>query len=232
MSETSSSGLEYGTNSRINPIYIRDEVYDLLRQGILDHKYPPGYRFDLPLLEKQLGISRTPIRAALHRLEAEGLIEIRPQRGTFVASIDPTEVAESFDIRRVLELYAAEIAIKQVSQAEIAELRLLVDEMCRLATDENLHAVIEQHIALDHQFHTKIITLARNKRLREIYEQIKLSSQLVRVQQKFTSLDIELASNEHRVILEALAQRNNKTLIETLDEHLRLSKTRMLSRLE
>lgn len=229
MNDDSSTELRF--DSRIDPVYIRDEVYNLLRRGILDHKYPPGYRFDLPQLEKQWGISRTPISAALHRLEAEGLIEIRPQRGTYVASIDPQEIAESFDIRRVLELYAAEIAVKQAYEREITALGDLVEEMCGLVVDDDIQSVIERQMSLDHQFHARIVSFSRSKRLGAVYEQISIASQMILFQQKFTKADIESANREHRAIFLALEHRDVESLVSRLDEHLKLSKARMMERL-
>lgn len=224
-SSNESSGL-------INPVNIRDEVYNLLRRRILAHEYPAGYRFNLPELEKQLGVSRTPIKEALHRLEAERLVEIRPRRGTFVINIDPRDIAESFDIRRVLEIYAAEIAVEKATEAELSELRRLFDEMSRLCEAEDCQPVIAEHIAIDHQFHSLIVSLSQNKRLQEIYENIELSVQLVRMQERFTPTDIKQANAEHKKIMRAFEQGDHQSLKKAISDHLEQSKVRTLATLE
>src|ERR1700720_1272442 len=132
---------------------ISDEVYALLRDRILNHIYPAGFRFDLNALENQLGISRTPIKVALHRLEGQGLIEIRPRRGTFVANVTTRDIAEAFDVRRVLEIYAAEVAAHMATPAEIEQLRLVAHQMSQLLASDNYQAIVDQYIGLDHEFH-------------------------------------------------------------------------------
>ena len=104
---------------KLTPVTLRDEVYDLLRERILSLRYPPNFRFDLSALEEQLGISRTPLKEAMQRLEAEGLVDIRPRRGTFVTGFDPQDIAESYDVRRVIECAAAETLAAYVTDADI-----------------------------------------------------------------------------------------------------------------
>ena len=110
---------EQNTDDKITVVNIREEVYKLIRQRILDHNYPPGFRFDLSELETQLGISRTPLKEALQRLEIEGLVEIRPRRGTFVSQIDTQELMDNYGVRHALELYIARTALADVDQSKI-----------------------------------------------------------------------------------------------------------------
>src|SRR5712692_5955504 len=132
-----------------NHANISDGVYEFLRRRILDHEYPPGYRFDLSGLADELGISRTPIREAMHRLEAEGLVDILPRRGTFVTTIELQEIAEGFDVRCALERFAAEIAACVATDEEIAHLRAILSEMRQLLAVVDYQSVVQKYIALD-----------------------------------------------------------------------------------
>lgn len=217
-------------NGLISQVNIRDEVYHILRRGIINQEYPPGFRFNLAELELKLGVSRTPIKEALQRLESEGLVQIRPRRGTFVISIDPQEVEDTWEIRRVLETYAAERILDKASAADFARLREIVDELEGLYPETDVLEVVEKIITLDHVFHTLFVSLAGNKRLSEIYDTIGHFVQLVRVQQIFMHSDLELARFEHHEILSALDHRDSPALIRAVDEHITLSKDRFWKR--
>lgn len=230
MSEQEATRLE--GDFRINLANISDDVYAMLRRRILSHDYPPGFRFDLSAIETQLGISRTPLKEALHRLEVEGLVEIRPRRGTFVVSIDPKEVAETFDVRRALELYAAGIAVQEATDSEIQRLKGLATEMRHLLENNDYQSVVEKYIHLDHTFHNLLVELARNKRLIEIYKQIDVHVQIARVRQKFTRSDSKHTESEHDAILAALERRDAPALAKALSDHIDLSKARVLKVLE
>jgi len=218
------------SNGLISQLNIRDEVYHILRRGIISQEYPPGFRFNLAELELKLGVSRTPIKEALQRLESEGLVQIRPRRGTFVISIDPQEVEDTWEIRRVLETYAAERILEKAGQADFARLKAIVDELEGLYPETAVLEVVERIITLDHNFHTLFVSLAGNKRLSEIYDTIGHFVQLVRVQQIFMHSDLELARFEHHEILSALDHGDSAALVRAVDEHLTLSKDRFWKR--
>ena len=92
-----------------------DSVFDILRENILGRGFRPGDRLDVRALADQLGVSATPVKDAVTRLAAEGLVEIRPRSGTFVAELAADAVAETFEIRRALECLAAEHVVGRLT---------------------------------------------------------------------------------------------------------------------
>src|SRR5262245_16990793 len=103
-----------------------DEVYDVLKRSILANVFTPGQRLPVEEISKKLGVSLTPVRHAIQQLATEGLIEIRPRSGTFVASLDTRDIRETFDIRRALECLAAETAVRNVTDEQLRTARRLV----------------------------------------------------------------------------------------------------------
>ena len=220
-------------SERLNLVNIRDKVYRILHERILNHEYPPGFRFDLSRLEEQLGISRTPLKEALHRLEAEGLIEIRPRRGTYVIDLNTQDVAESFDVRRILECAAAEIAVRKATDEELDQIRTITEEMRHLLRSDDYQVVVGSYIELDRQFHRMLVSMSKNKRLTDIYTQVDTHLQVTRVRQKFNVSDSKQYTEvEHEAILQALEQRDTETLVRRLTDHAEQSKQRVLRVIE
>jgi DNA-binding GntR family transcriptional regulator len=108
---------------------LTDAVYALLRQRILDGLFAPGERLNVEQLAQQLRISQTPLKGALALLASDGLVEVQPRRGTFIAQVSARQLSELLSIRRALELLAAETILDYVTVADIAHLRHLVETM-------------------------------------------------------------------------------------------------------
>src|SRR6185295_5329524 len=98
-----------------------DEVYDVLRASILDHRFRPGERLFVDQIAAHLGVSLTPVRHALQQLATEGLVEIRPRSGTYVASLTDADISETFEIRRALEYLAAESAVSRIEDETLKQ---------------------------------------------------------------------------------------------------------------
>lgn len=142
-------------------------VFERLRRMILDGDYGPKERLIEEQLAERLGVSRTPIRQALTMLEAEGLVEIQPNKGAMVCSFGVDEVWDIYDLRAVLEGHAARRAAERIDERGMARLRELADEMESLAArgfDER-EEEIRLLVALNNEFHGTIIASSKNNRL-------------------------------------------------------------------
>src|SRR5436305_10192799 len=115
-----------------------DSVYQAMRQAIVTCAIKPGERLNVEELAEKFGVSLTPVRGAIQQLATEGLIEIRPRSGTFVANLNHQEVDETFKIRCALECLAAEEAIHRFTQDQVRRLKeLLASLKKRIVTDED-----------------------------------------------------------------------------------------------
>src|SRR5262249_57337175 len=110
-----------------------EQAADVIRESILAGRIPAGARIGEVDLARQLSVSRTPIREALSRLAAEGLVELSPNRGARVASWTPEQLREIFEVRLRLEPYAVSQAVPRLSAAEIGELRGPAQAMAALS---------------------------------------------------------------------------------------------------
>src|SRR5919108_3925066 len=122
----------------INRATLSDQIYDYLRGEILTGRFAPGDRLDLGELVERLKVSKMPVKEAIGRLASDGLLDVQAQRGTFVSRVDPRELAETFEVRRALEMLAGELAASRVQKADLDKLRALVAEMEK-STDVGRH---------------------------------------------------------------------------------------------
>jgi DNA-binding GntR family transcriptional regulator len=137
------------------------QAADAIRASILAGRIPAGARIAELDLARQLSVSRTPIREALSRLAAEGLVELSPNRGARVATWTSEELGEIFEVRLRLEPYAVSQAVPLLSPAELGELGELAQSMLALARDQAMAEIVE----LNQRFHGLLIARAGNPAL-------------------------------------------------------------------
>jgi GntR family transcriptional regulator, rspAB operon transcriptional repressor len=210
-----------------------DEVYDVLRRSILTNVFQPGQRLPVDDIARKLGVSLTPVRHAIQQLATEGLIEIRPRSGTFVASLDIRDIAETFDIRRALECLAAEGAAAHINDEQLRRARRLVWALSEpVETDDDR----TRHEANNSEFHRLLIEASGNRRLAEMYESLKAHLQIARVHSSETSghlaARLQQEQAEHENIMDALENRDAGRLIAALSEHIDRAKTALMSLLQ
>ncbi|MBX2858212.1 MAG: GntR family transcriptional regulator [Cellvibrionaceae bacterium] len=137
-------------------------AYRKLKNNILSNEYPPGYQALEPELAKTLGVSRTPVREALIRLEAEKLIELIPRRGMRVLPLVPADILEISQILTALEVMAVELLGKKKPGVDMLRpMADAVDEMDRAIENDDLDAWSDA----EEKFHRLLLTLSGNKRL-------------------------------------------------------------------
>src|SRR4051794_8529863 len=113
----------------MSEISLRERAYRHIQRKILAGEIPSGGKVSEQSIAEELGISRTPVRSAIHELETEGLLEQVPRYGTIVRQADRRDIVELFDLRMALESFAAEIAADAISSEDLGTLGSLCDRM-------------------------------------------------------------------------------------------------------
>ncbi len=189
-------------------------VLDQIRDLIITNKLALGDQLSENALSEQLGVSRTPVREAFLHLAAERLVEVRPQRGTFVFQYDLTELREICELREVLETGAMRGAIK-------LDRRRLVDRLTEQV--EAAEAAILQgpaaYQSYDTAFHETLIKASDNRELIDAYQRISGRIRAIRYRLTTTQAQIAQSQHHHRGILESMQQGDDAGAIAHLASH-------------
>ena len=176
-----------------------------MRALILTGAYGPDERLIEEQLAERLGVSRTPVRQALTMLEAEGLVEITPNRGATVCSFSIEDVWDIYDLRAVLEGHAARRAAGRIVRRELERLRELAGEM------EGMPGRFEDHeeeiralVALNQEFHGTIAEASRNRRLERLINRTVEIPLMFKAFFWYTPHERTISNHYHRQILAAL----------------------------
>lgn len=198
---------------------LNERAHDLLRDAILSAQFPPGARLNVGQIAGQLGVSQTPVKDALNRLAAEGLVTILPRKGTFVSSFDWRDLEELLDVRRILELRACELAIERITDKEIELMARILDEIREGSATPDGEEYRKVRISKDIEFHRTLVSAGGNRRLAEMWEGVHAH---VLVARATYPLDrFKKTDSEHGEIVEALRERSLTRLQEAIDYHLR-----------
>jgi len=117
-------------------------VRDLLEEAILEGELKPGERLRAEALAQRFGTSRTPIREALLQLEAQGLVDVEPNRGAVVRTFDRDDLQDLYELRALLEPHAAALAATRIGEADIARLEALCEDEDQIVANETFHRII------------------------------------------------------------------------------------------
>jgi DNA-binding GntR family transcriptional regulator len=195
---------------------LRERVFEHLRDEILSGELPAGTELHEVGLASSLGVSRGPLREALGRLAAEGLVTITPRRGAVVTKLSKREFVEAYQVREALESLAVRLAVPRLTDAERRRLHDLSDEMVRLADDGDAQAFFEAN----RRFHQIIVAASGNERLQEMHRLLiaQMARLLARSQQLRGGLQQSIA--EHRAILEAVDAGDAERAARLMEEHI------------
>jgi GntR family transcriptional regulator, rspAB operon transcriptional repressor len=197
-----------------------DSVFEVLRDSILTRVFRPGARLDVKAVATQLGVSPTPVKDAINRLAAEGLIDVRPRSGTYVAEISPQAVAETFEIRRALECLAAETLVPRLTPQLIERFERLIDALEIPVDDEDSRRLHDENNV---ELHLLIVEASGNQRLLELYHSLNAHLTIARIhlRRRPDAARLDQERREHRAIVDALTARDAKRLVEALGQHIR-----------
>jgi DNA-binding GntR family transcriptional regulator len=190
-------------------------VADLIRDGILEGRLRPGERLKEDMLAKELDVSRTPVREAIAMLQAEGLLEAHQHRGAQVRSYTPGELEEIYDLRSILEGYAARRAATRITKRELARLRTSVERMEKLKPKDLEHLVEQNGI-----FHDTILQAADSQRLVTMVTQTRALPLIYQSYAWYTPAQLSLSLEYHRRVLSALERRDAEQAEYDMRHHL------------
>ncbi len=203
---------------------IRQKVYEYLREGILNCDIEAGARLVETDLANKIGVSRTPVREALHTLEREGLLEALPKIGYVVRPISEEEVGELCEIRLALEGLALRWALQRDSRALAERLR----ENIVRCEEKIASGDVKAFIVLDAQFHEWISRIAGSKKLMEMTQGIRRAMLRYRIQSIYREDTVTRAVAGHRKVLKAIEKGDRKAAQRALRTHIQQSKKDIL----
>lgn len=194
------------------PLHI--EVADRLRELITQGEIGPGERLNERALIERFGISRTPLREAVKILSAEGLVKLFPNRGAVVVTITSTDVDDMFQVLSSLEALGGELACKRATDAEIAEIAELYEQM------QAHHAAgqVGEYFDCKQRMHQLIIDCARNRELAQAYRRISLRIRCPRFNSNCSAPRWNEVMDENKQILDALVARDGRRLARQLQD--------------
>lgn len=203
---------------------IRRTVYEYLRERILKGEIPQGERLYEGKLAREIGVSRTPVREALHALEHEGLVISRPRSGYFVKPISKEEVYEICEIRKVIEALALKWAVKRSREKLIKELEKNIKTSERKLYENDVKSFVE----LDARFHEKIAELSGSERILELSRTLRRHMLRYRIESIYVRDNVERAIEGHKRILLAIKNGSDEELEEALKSHIDKSREDIL----
>lgn len=195
---------------------LRDVVFNTLRQAILKGELAPGERLMEIQLAEKLGVSRTPIREAIRKLELEGLVLMIPRRGAEVAKISEKSLKDVLEVRRSLEELAIELACQRMTETDLLEL-----EKAQKAFGTAIQKGDAMEIAeTDEAYHDVIYNCTRNTRLVQIINNLREQMYRFRLEYIKDEDKRQILLLEHRKILAALKNRRVAEARAAVREHI------------
>ena len=199
-------------------------VHDHLRDEIISGRLIPGTELSEVALAESLGVSRGPIREALGRLAAEGLVTIRPRRGAVVRALSGEEFIDAYKVREALEMMAVRLAVPKLTAEDVATLEEKIDEMASRGEAGDVQGFFDANT----EFHHRFFEVAGNRMLAELYRQLRGQIDRHRLRSLELRGDLRRSIAEHKAILRAAAAGDVERAVHLVSEHIRVPQIRLL----
>jgi DNA-binding GntR family transcriptional regulator len=203
-------------NSVVLRAPMHDQILPRLRRDIIENRWKSGERLSEPLLSKEFGVSRTPLRQALNTLEAEGLVTLIPHVGAVVTDPDAAEVGERMEILIALEQLAATRVTEAAKPDVLRNIQAIQDEMLEAVETKNA----ARYYALNDRFHLAIVHGAGNKSLIDLHEKIMWHVHRERHRVNFGESVTRDSASSHEELLRAIMARKPEVAGLAMRKHL------------
>ncbi len=196
---------------------LREIVYEELKRQILTGRVTPGMRMMEVELAEEMGVSRTPVREAIRKLEKEGLVTIEPRRGAYASEISVKDMVDVLEVREDLEGFAAFLAASNITSSEVAELEVIMENYSDAVRNDDT----EKMIAYDEMFHKKIVAATGNKtlmQLSEIVQELALRFRYLYYDHfsRYVNMPIE-----HKKIIDAISTGDGELARRSANDHVK-----------
>jgi len=178
-------------------------AYNTLRAGIIEGVHPPGARVTEQEVAASAGVSRTPVREALRRLEAEGLLRFVPHQGAVVTTWSDQDAEDIFELRAMLEGYGARLAAHKASNEDVGQLRRLAEDQCRAASERS-PGYLERIADLNSQFHRRLLQAAASASLQATLATISSAPLVLQTFRDYDDDALNRSAHHHLEIVEAV----------------------------
>jgi len=198
---------------------LSDKVYEVLKKKIFQRELKPGDKVQVDEVASQLGVSRTPVKDALNRLALEGLIDKVARRGTFVSTMSTQDANELFDLRLLMESYAAEKVLEKGKvDLLLADMKKCMANIDRIAQSDDRD--YDAYLTWNRDLHWILIKLADNNRLLQMYESLNIPIQVARVQYVHSVESVTHTQQEHQAIYRAFENGDLEQIRQTIATHI------------
>lgn len=207
---------QFQVNADDEYLPLRDVVFNTLRQAILTGELKPGERLMEIHLANKLGVSRTPIREAIRKLELEGLVIMIPRRGAEVAQITWKNLKDVLEVRRAIDVLAIELACDRMSAEELDELYRACEDFKEATKTQDARVIAKADVAL----HDLIVKSTRNDRLMQLVN--TLSEQMYRYRFEYIkdASQHEKLVQEHKDMYQSILSKNKELAAQAVRKHI------------
>lgn len=205
---------------------LRESIAEAIRTSIMKGNLKPGHKISEPALASQFGISRTPVREAFRQLDTEGFLQVTPRRGARVAPLTERDVREFYEVKAVLEGYAARLAALHISEKDLDKMEHLNDQMEECYHKEDYQRAFRLH----NEFHEVFLRVCGNEQLHQLIRALVAKFQRFRILLTISGKS-EGSFTQHREIIQAFRAKDGQRASELVALNAIFGKEVMISKI-
>jgi DNA-binding GntR family transcriptional regulator len=204
---------------------LREVIFTTLRDAIIVGELRPGERLMEVKLAEKMGVSRTPVREAIRKLELEGLVDMIPRKGAHVADLSVKDIVDVLEVRASLDGLAALLAAERITDEEIDELNHVNSQFVSFLQKENLQGSIKKDV----EFHEIIYRSSRNEKLIQIVSNLREQVQRFRVIYLKDYVNPKELEKEHKDIIDAICSKDSELSRKVAQNHIKSQQESIIS---